>query len=335
MTRSFALALLAVSAVAAPALADGTTLVRTETPRRGSAPRTFTAYGSAAASSLAARSLTLPQTGQVVSVLVTQSQAVRKGQALLSFATAPSAISGYRQAQTAVTLARAQQQHAVQLLAQQLGTKDQLAVADKAVADAQAQLSALAREGAGRASVTLTAPFDGVIATVPVAPGDRPAAGAALVTLNRSSGVQVSLGLEPGWRSQVKVGQAVRLEPLGGGPAIDGHVIRVDAVLNPRSRLLDVDIAVPAGQAISGEAFRARVAVGVLQGWLLPHEAVRVEDGKAFVFQVAGGKAHRVDVEVAQAGRDVDVAQGPLDPARPLVTVGAYQLDDGDAVRTR
>jgi len=335
MTRSFALALLAVSAVAAPALADGTALVRTETPRRGSAPRTFTAYGSAAASSLAARSLTLPQTGQVVSVLVTQSQAVRKGQALLSFATAPSAVSSYRQAQTAVTLARAQQQHAVQLLAQQLGTKDQLAVADKAVADAQAQLSALAREGAGRASVTLTAPFDGVIATVPVAPGDRPAAGAALVTLNRSSGVQVSLGLEPGWRSQVKVGQAVRLEPLGGGPAIDGHVIRVDAVLNPRSRLLDVDVAVPAGQAISGEAFRARVAVGVLQGWLLPHEAVRVEDGKAFVFQVAGGKAHRVDVEVAQAGRDVDVAQGPLDPARPLVTVGAYQLDDGDAVRTR
>ena len=335
MTRSFALALLAVSAVAAPALADGTALVRTETPRRGSAPRTFTAYGSAAASSLAARSLTLPQTGQVVSVLVTQSQAVRKGQALLSFATAPSAVSSYRQAQTAVTLARAQQQHAVQLLAQQLGTKDQLAVADKAVADAQAQLSALAREGAGRASVTLTAPVDGVIATVPVAPGDRPAAGAALVTLNRSSGVQVSLGLEPGWRSQVKVGQAVRLEPLGGGPAIDGHVIRVDAVLNPRSRLLDVDVAVPAGQAISGEAFRARVAVGVLQGWLLPHEAVRVEDGKAFVFQVAGGKAHRVDVEVAQAGRDVDVAQGPLDPARPLVTVGAYQLDDGDAVRTR
>jgi len=335
MTRSFALALLAVSAVAAPALADGTALVRTETPRRGSAPRTFTAYGSAAASSLAARSLTLPQTGQVVSVLVTQSQAVRKGQALLSFATAPSAVSSYRQAQTAVTLARAQQQHAVQLLAQQLGTKDQLAVADKAVADAQAQLSALAREGAGRASVTLTAPFDGVIATVPVAPGDRPAAGAALVTLNRSSGVQVSLGLEPGWRSQVKVGQAVRMEPLGGGPAIDGHVIRVDAVLNPRSRLLDVDVAVPAGQAISGEAFRARVAVGVLQGWLLPHEAVRVEDGKAFVFQVAGGKAHRVDVEVAQAGRDVDVAQGPLDPARPLVTVGAYQLDDGDAVRTR
>ncbi len=335
MSRLFTSILLAGAALAGPALADGTALVRTEALHRGTAPQTVTAYGSAAPSSLSARSLTLAQSGQVTAVMATQGQAVRKGQALLTFATAPAAVAGYRQAQTALALAKAQQQHASQLMAQQLGTKDQLATADKAVADAEAQLLALRRDGAGAASVTLTAPFDAVVAAVPVAPGDRPAAGASLITLDRTSGVQVSLGLEPGWRTQVRVGQAVRLEPLGGGPAIEGRVIRIDAVLNPHTRLVDVDVSAPSGQVISGQAFRGRVAVGTLQGWLLPHDAVRVEDGKAFVFQVAGGKAHRVGVQVVQAGRDIDVAQGDLNPGQPLVTVGAYQLDDGDAVRTR
>ncbi len=335
MSRPFALTLLAAVALAGPALADGTALVRTVQPHRGTAPRTVTAYGSAAPSSLSARSLTLAQPGQVSAVLVTAGEAVRKGQPLLTFATAPTAVAAYRQAQTALTLAKAQQQHASQLLAQQLGTRDQQAAADKAAADAEAQLLALRREGAGTASVTLTAPFDGLVAATPVAAGDRPAAGAALITLNRRAGVQVTLGLEPGWRGQVKFGQSVRLEPMGGGAALDGKVIRIDAVMNPRSHLVDVDVAVPAGQALSGQAFRGRVAVGTLEGWLAPHEAVRVEDGKAFVFQVSGGKAHRVEVQVLQPGRDEDVVSGALDPARPLVTTGAYQLDDGDAVRTR
>jgi membrane fusion protein, multidrug efflux system len=335
MSRPFVPTLLLASILAGPALADGTALVQTVQPQRGSAPRTVTAYGSAAPSTLSARSLTLAQTGQVSAVLVTAGEAVRKGQPLLTFATAPTTVAAYRQAETALTLAKAQQQHANQLLAQQLGTRDQQATADKAVSDAEAQLAALRREGAGTASVTVTAPFDGLVATTPVSAGDRPAAGAALITLNRTAGVQVTLGLEPGWRSQVKLGQAVKLEPMGGGAALDGKVIRIDAVMNPRSHLVDVDVSVPAGQALSGQAFRGRVAVGTMQGWLLPHAAVRIEDDKAFVFQVAGGKAHRVDVQVLQAGRDTDVVSGALDPGKPLVTTGAYQLDDGDAVRTR
>ena len=339
MIRSCVFAMLAAVAAAVAwagaARADGVALVRVEPPHRGSVALTVTAYGAAAPSTQSATSLTLPQAGQVTAVLVTPGQAVRRGQTVLSFAVAPSALSSYRQAQGALTLARAQRLHAAQLLAQQLGTRDQLAAADKAVTDAQVQLTALSREGAGQASVSLRAPFDGLVATVPIAAGDRPAAGAALVTLNRGSGLHVPLGVEPGLRGRERVGQPVRLQPLGGGAPVQGRVVRVDAVLNPRSRLVVVDVSAPAGQALSGQVFQGRIAVGVVQGWTVPHAAVRVEAGRAFVFQVAGGRAHRVEVQVAQAGREVDVVQGALDPARPLVGVGAYQLDDGDPVRTR
>jgi RND family efflux transporter MFP subunit len=325
----------AVLLAAGPALAEGAALVQTVQPRRGVEPRTVAAYGSAAPSALAVHDLTLPQGGQVTTVQVVQGQAVKKGQTLLTFATAPSTVASYRQARTAVELAQAQRLHAVQLLAQQLATRDQLATADKALADARAQLAALAREGASRASVTIVAPSDGVVVATPVSAGDRPAAGAPLMTLSQSGGVQVSLGLQPAERSLIRYGQPVRLEPLGGGPEVTGRVIRVDSVLNPRSRLVDVDVYAPPGQALSGQAFRGVINVGELAGWRVPHEAVRVEEGRAFVFQIAGGKAHRVDVRVLQPGREIDLVDGPIESARPLVTAGAYQLVDGDAVRTR
>lgn len=303
--------------------------------RRGTAPVVASAYGQAGPATIAARVLSLPQPGEVLAVRVTPGQAVRAGAPLLIFAAAPSALAAYRQAQAALTLAVAQRLHARQLLAQQLATRDQVAAAEKATADAQAQLTALAREGAGRPTTTLAAPFDAVVTTTPVAAGDRPAAGAPLVTLARLSGVQVRVGVEPGWRGRVHPGQAVELRPVGGGPSVAGRVIRVDAALNPRSRLVDVDIAAAEGAVLSGQAFTASIRVGEVAGWLAPHAAVVVQDGRAFVFQVAGGKAHRIAVTVAQPGREVDVVEGPLDAALPLVVDGAYQIEDGAAVRTR
>lgn len=312
-----------------------TVLVRLVAARRGEAPVMISAYGQAAPATTAAVSLNIPQPGQVIQVKVTPGQSVRRGAVLLVFATAPSALASYRQAQTALTLARTQRLHQQQLLAQQLATRDQLAVADKAVADAQAQLAALSREGAGRATTILTAPFDAVVTATPVAQGERPQAGAPLVGLARASGLQVTVGVEPGLRREIRLGAPVRLEPVGGGAAVSGRVIRVDAALNTKSRLVDVDIAAPADAVLSGQAFMAQIAVGSRAGWLVPHASVRVEEGRAFLFQVEAGKARRVEVSISQAGRDVDVVEGALNASLPVVVEGAFQLDDGMAVRTR
>ena len=324
--------LLAVSAPGA-AHAGGATAVETITPRRGAEPTVVVAYGQAAPASQSVRSLTLAQPGQVSAVLTSAGQAVKKGQALIRFTTAPASLAAFWQAQAAVTLARAQQAHARVLLSQQLATRDQVGTADKALADTEAQLSALSQNGADRAVVIVTAPFDGIVVSLPVAAGDRPAAGATLASVAPTAALQVSVGIEPGWRNQVRAGESVELEPLGGGPAIAGRVIRVDGALNLRTRLVDVNIATTPGAAIGGQAFRVRIAVGDEHGWLVPHGAVRVEDDRAFVFQLDGSKAVRLDVRVLQAGRDTDVVEGRIDPRRPLVSVGAYQLEDGVAVR--
>ena len=251
----------------------------------------------------------------------------------MDFGSSAAAIATYQQAVSALSVARSQRAHAAQLLAQQLATRDQLAQADKAVADAQAKLDALQREGADRPAQTLTAPFDGIVATVPVAQGDRVQAGAALMTLTRLDGLVVTVGIEPGQRDRVHPGQAVRLEPLAGGAQLDGKVLRVDGVLNSKTRLVDADVSLSPGSAISGTAFRADITIGQLQGWIVPHDAVLSDDKGAYVFQVAGNTASRVSVTVTGAAGNDDVVDGKLDPRRKLVVQGNYQLSDNATVR--
>lgn len=318
----------------APAPAPTPSVLVTLQPTvRGSAPDALTAYGSAGPSGNGSETISMPQPGQVTRLAVTAGTRIRAGQTLLVFTTAPSAVSGYEQAQTTLATARQQRSTTAQLLAQQLATRDQLAQADKAVTDAQAALDALQREGAGSPVRTFTAPFAGVVTLISVAPGDRTQPGAALLTVARLGSIIATAGIDAADASRVRVGQRAQVERLAGGAPVAGRVLRVDGVLNPKTRMVDVDIAVPAGTLLPNEGLRVRIAVGTVAGWLVPHNAVFTANGPARVFQAIGKKAHAVPVRLLLPGKDVDVVDGPLDPGRRLIVAGAYQLEDGADIR--
>jgi RND family efflux transporter MFP subunit len=308
--------------------------VQTEQPHAGAVPDVITAYGSAAPALDGGMTLSLQQDGRVLAIDVTPGEQVRAGQKLLGFGASPTAVATYQQAVSMLSVARTQRAHMAQLLTQQLATRDQLAQADKAVADAQASLEALQIEGADRPTQTLTAPFDGIVAAIPVAQGDRVQPGAALMTLTRLDGLVVTVGIDAGERDRVHAGQSVHLTPLAAGPQLDGRILRVGGVLNSKTRLVDADVSVPAGSVISGAAFRADITVGQVQGWIVPHDAVLTDDKGAYIFQVAGNTASRVDVTVAGTAGNKDVVDGKLDPQRLLVVEGNYQLSDHAALRT-
>jgi RND family efflux transporter MFP subunit len=329
LASTFALIIDAAHA-AAP---DASVLVDTMEPLRGSLPLIVDAYGTAAPALDGGMTLSVQQDGRVASIAVTPGEVVRAGERLLEFGASATASSTYQQAVNALSLARTERQHAAQLLGQKLATRDQLAQADKAVADAQATIDALRREGAGQAVQTLTAPFDGIVTAIPVTQGDRVQPGTPLMTLTRLDGLVVTVGIEPAQRRDIHVGAPVHLDRLTGGPPIEAHVVRVDGILNLKTRLIDADIAVPAGSVISGEAFHASVTAGQLQGWIVPHQAVLIDDKSAYVFQVEAGKAVRVDVRLLGTVGDRDAVDGPIDPSRRLVVQGNYQLADGMDVR--
>lgn len=328
-----AVLLLLLPPVARAADPTPSVLVQTQAAHKGALPDLLTAYGSAQPSLNGAMTLSLQQDGRVTAIAVTPGEAVRKDERLLEFTASAAASSAWKQAVSALALARTQRAHTAQLLAQRLATRDQLAQVDKAVTDAQASLDALKREGAGQAAQTLTAPFDGIVTAILVAQGERVAPNAPLVTLTRLDGLVVTVGVEPGDRVRVHPGQPVSLTPLSGGSAVQGDVVRVDGMLNPKTRMIDTDIRVPAGAVIAGETFRATVTIGQLNGWLVPHEAVLTDETGAYLFQAVGNKAHRVAVKVLGTLRDTEVVTGQLRPESPVVVQGNYQLAEGAMIR--
>jgi RND family efflux transporter MFP subunit len=303
-------------------------------PKWGSVPNKIVTHGSAAPVATATETLSVQQSGQVSAIFVRPGALVHAGDNLIQFNTSPTAISTYQQALAALELARTQQTHIAQMAEHQLATRDQVAQAEAAVLTATAALEAIRRDGADRASVTLKAPFDALIASIPVAPGDRVAPGVALATIARSNGLIVTVGVEPRDRQQVRIGQSADLESLLGGEKLQGRVVRVGSMLNPQTRLIDADVAVREGTVLSGDAFRATIAVDQAQGWLVPHDAVLIDNAGAYVFQVSGAKAVRVVVRIALTTDTTDVVTGPLDAHLPVVVQGNYQLQNGSLVRT-
>lgn len=302
-------------------------------PTRGSLWAQVTAYGSAGAAQNGAQTINAAQPGQIVDLLVIPGASVHAGQTLLHFAIAPTARSAYVQASDALAAAQKQRATTAQLLNQQLATADQLAQADKAVSDARATVDALAAEGAASPVRPLAAPFDGVVTAIAVAPGDRTQPGAPLLTLARTSDLVVTVGVDPTLRAGIAVGESARLQRLSGGTAIGGRVLHVGNALDPHTRMIAVDLAIPMDALMPGEAMQAVIDTRRVPGWVVPHKAVVTAAGPTHVFQVIKGNAKLVKVNVLLFGGASDVVEGPIDPSGPLIVSGAYQVRDGDAVR--
>ncbi len=343
MRRRLAALLTVLSLQASLAAPDGNTLpsvqVSTETPRQGSLARTLTAYGTVRTAPGGSEALSLLRAGQVTRVLVAPGQSVHRGETLLSVSADPAALAAYSQAVGALSLARGERVRTARMLAQHLATNDQLALTDKAVTDAQASLDVLNRAGGGSAGQNLAAPFDGVVSSVSVASGTRVAAQAPLLTLERTSRLVASVGIEPALRAQVVPGQPAEIQPLDGGTPVAGSVLSVSAMLDPATRLVPVLVdppgavsADPLAGLLPGGAVRVVVRVGEYRGWLLPRDAVLGDALGAYVFQVDAGRAVRTEVRVVGTVDGTTVVAGKLDPARPLVITGNYQLQDGGAV---
>jgi len=320
---------------AGPLRADETpsVTVQTEPARRDTVPIIVTAYGLVVPALDGTMNLSFQQEGRVLAIRVLPGETVKAGTQLLDFGFASNAISSFQQAVKAVDTAREQRAHTAQLLAQQLATRDQLAQAEKAVADAEATLQAIKREGGDQSHQFLTAPFDGVVSTINVTQGDRVAAGALLMTITRPDGLVVRVGLEPSTQARVRPGDTVQMTSLTDGTVLQGVVRRIDNAINPKTRLVDADITVTNGVLLAGTAFKAEITVGHIAGWVVPHDAILFDDSGAYLFQAVSQNVARVSVKLLGTAGMHDVVEGALDAQHPVIVEGNYQLSDKTMIR--
>ena len=317
--------------------ATGVAQVTTAMPVQRSFHDSVAAWGSAMADPHHARAISLAHGGQVIALQVSAGQTVKRGQALLTVAPDPTARSAYQQAQTALTLASGELQRTEQLAAQHLATQSQVATARKSLADAQAALEAQRALGGGTAEETLSAPDDGVVTALTVALGERFAANAPLLGFMPAHALIAALGVQPDAGTRLRVGMPVELHGVyGDGKAFEGKLSMVGRAIDPQTHLLPVQAEIPAtadAGLVAGAALQASIQSDDYTAWAVPRAAVLHDEKGDYLYQVDQGKAHRVDVQLRQPAGDTVGVLGKLDAKLPVIVQGAYEVDEGAAVR--
>jgi membrane fusion protein, multidrug efflux system len=317
----------------APDSATPSVLVQTTQVRRGSLPQTVVAYGSVQASSNGRVSVMSPLAATVVGLDVRVGQEVARGAPLVRLAPNPETAAAYAQAQFELRAAADSVTRTRQLLAEQLATRQQLADAEKAESDARVALAALKAQGAG-GPATLRAPFRAVVTAVLTSSRSIVSEGTPLLELARTEGLVLQAGVSPDAATAVRVGEAARVTAIGGAQSHAAKVLMRGSVVDSGTGLVPVQISIPDGGLFPGQAAQATITVGTVRGFVVPHEAVLVDDnGNAYVVQAIGGVARIVPVRVLGTEQAEDTVDGPLDVRAPLVLAGNYQLKDGMAVR--
>lgn len=295
------------------------------------------AVGSAISDPRHARTLSLAHGGQVVAIMTTDGESVHAGAPLLKIAADPATRQAYTQAQSALQLARGELTRAETLAAQHLATQSHVDAARKAAVDAQAAVQAQRRLGGAQAIDTITAPDTGVVTAIQVTRSQRVQANAPLLTFTPAHGLIAQLGLQADEAARIAPGMPVSLHAVyGPSDGARGHVGMVGNAVDPTTHLVPVQVTIPnawATRLVAGAALSAQIRTDHYVAWAVPRQSLRHDDKGDYLFQFDHGIARRVDVTVRSPAGDTVGVDGKLDPQRPVIVLGAYELKDGMAVR--
>ncbi len=303
--------------------------------RKGALPHQIYAYGVVTADPTVEQAIMAPVAANVRAIEVRLGQSVVRGAPLIELAPSPGTRANYAQAQSALRAALAGEIRIKALVGQYLATRQDLANAQKAVADARANLDALNAVGAG-ASRILRAPFSATVTALSTRVGSLVQEGTPLLAIAPPSSLVLRVGVTPADAAQLKLGAPATLNPVSGGGAapLRGRVVMRGAVVDPTTGLVPIEISLPPNQLFPGETVRAAIIARTVTGIIVPHAALLLDTkGRPYVVQAPFGRAKLIPVVVLNSDNGRDVIAGPLDLSAPLVLAGNYQLKPGMRVR--
>ena len=321
---------------------SGQVAVTTAKPIQQTFHDTIEAWGTAVGDPHRTRAISFAHGGQITGVQVVAGQTVTRGQPLLTITPDPATRNAYQQAQSALTLARGELGRTEQLAAQRLATQSQLANSRKALADAQTTLEAQRALGGDAARETVSAEADGVITAISVGLGERVAANAPLLNFTPTHALIAQLGVQPEDAASLRPGMPVQLRGVyGSAVVLAGTLTMVGQSADAQTHLLPVQVELSADSdtvLVAGAALKARIRTAEFTAWAVPRAAVLHDEHGDYLFQfehaqLKQGHAKRVDVKLRSPDGDTVGVQGPLDASARVIVLGAYELDDGQAVR--
>src|SRR5471030_116579 len=313
----------------------GSALVVTQAVKQQDMPLTVTAYGDVDAGQ--PESLSFAQAGRLERLAVLPGQSVHRGDVIATLDSDPAATAAYAQAANAQAFAQRELARNRDLLALQLATQSQVDAAQRQLQDAQAALAVQAKLGGAQATLQLKAPFDAVVTSIAVAQGERLAAGAVVAQLDRRDTPRVLLQVEPSLSGQLRAGMPVTLTPLqGNATPFAAAIAQVQSAVDPKTQMVGAVVPLNPAKAaglLAGMRVSAVIELGRRRAWSVPRQAVLSDEQGSYLFQVAQGKAHRVNVRLLVETSSIYGVDGALAATQPVVVQGNYELSDGMAVR--
>jgi len=306
--------------------------------RRGRMDRQWVLYGSVASLTSSVRGYTLPFEARIAQIDVSVGQHVEAGDPLFHSLRSPTTAVAVRAAADRRREASQSLEQVKSRRADGLATRDEVIKAEGVLRRANQQLSEMQRAGELTAELTVKAERSGVVSATGLTVGTLAPIGTNIVSIAEDATTGVQLWVLPGKARELKVGAKVALEPLAAtaGKPTSGQIVRVDERVDTVTRLVRVAVGLDEpGALLLGQPVRARVAVGAAEGFVVPRTALVAVDGVYRIYTVDDGRARAVEVTVAVESGDELLVRGDLHEQDAVITVGAYQAEDGMLVETR
>jgi membrane fusion protein (multidrug efflux system) len=296
-------------------------------------------YGSVVAQPGKTHSVSIAFETRVRHILVAPGQFVQENDALIEIELSPAAQVQFQQAKNAADAARKEFKQTQERFNLKLATNQDLSAAEKTMRDAEAQLSALQRAGAGGDN-RIHSDIAGVIAKVDAQDGQIVPPGGPLVEIVAETEIEVKLGVEPEDLSAAREGAPITILPVNDPtmPTVEGSIRLVTRRIDPTTRLVDVYVALPPGTKLLLDQYvRGEIKRTENDALVVPRSAVLPNESREFeVFTVANSRAVKHTVKIgAENPHEIQVMADDLHPDDSVVTVGNYELEDGMAVEIK
>jgi membrane fusion protein, multidrug efflux system len=290
--------------------------------------------------------------GYVQRIAVKPGEQVKRGQLLLEVdpRLGRAAVQG-AQAQRSSALAQRQfaqstRQRAEQLLREGLLSRQdyEQAVSQSAAAEASARTAEaqLSQQQVELGFYQVTAPFDGVVGSLPVKVGDYVTPQVALTNVDQSRALELSVFIPAERAADVEVGRTP-LEVLDqeGKPVVSAPVFFVAPTPNPTTQLVELKAAFDNAVGLrNGQVVHAQVVYSERQALRLPTYAVSQQSSQFFATVVAEGDggmsvAQRTPVKLGQLQDNHYEVLGGLKQGTPVIIGSLQAIRDGQPIEPR
>ena len=297
---------------------------------------TVIVYGSVVAQPGKTHTVSVAFETRVRHVLVAPGQFVHENDPLIEIELSPGAQVQFQQAKNAAEAARKELKQTQERFNLKLATNQDLSAAEKTDRDAEAQLTALERAGAGGDN-RIHSDISGVIAKVDAQDGQIIAPGGPLVEIVAENEIEVKLGVEAEDLSAAQEGAPILIVPINdpNAPKVEGSIRLVTRRIDPTTRLVDVYVALPPGTKLLLDQYvRGEIQRTEKDALVVPRPAVLPNESREFeVFTVVNNRAVKHTVKIgAENPKEMQVIANDLHEGESVVTVGNYELEDGMAV---